>query len=344
MKRRAIAIAVSGYSLLETILLLGVIVPSPWMSGWPNLERLVPLSQVLLIPGMAILWSRILHGPHQFGRRALFILFTGTLGVPVAVTSFVLPIALLAWAFAVNRFLFAALMPIVVGVAALGTSFLIRKGGRWGAQSEAQRWLRERQSDPGGYVRKNYVRVCCISSWIPVLTVLFVFVFLPEIWGLISHLARPGASNLAGYQVPIPMRWIVLWGVNQGAEGRSVVNGLAARGLAFGIRPNLDRDWSFSTWSFWTADSRHPDSTQVAEGEVVNNRQNFDIGGENLTCLDYPPAHFGDVQAFAYVRCASSATLRATYFGPRKQLETFYAVLSGITRTPNALRQSKPLP
>src|SRR5437899_226188 len=90
-----------------------------------------------------------------------------------------------------------------------------------------------------------------VVLWIPVRPVLPVFLFLPEIWGIYSHLSQPRSGNLAGYRVPIPSSWIVLDRDHQKANGKSWVTGMTGRGIGFGPKPYLQEDW-LSSWEIRT--------------------------------------------------------------------------------------------
>lgn len=206
-KAMVIVAAVAGYVLLETTLLLSVIVPQPWSSPG-RYQKIVLCAQVLLIPGMAAVFSRIMYGSFQWRRRTLTILLAGSLGVPIAMIMFFIPviisIVLLAWAFAVHWVLFAVLLPLVLGAIMLGLLLLVRKSGKWSVQAEANRWLAERHSESTQRECKWRNRGIRFALCLPVLTVLPVFLFLPETWGVFSHVGQWQSGNLSGYRVPVP--------------------------------------------------------------------------------------------------------------------------------------------
>ena len=340
MKRALIIVAaVAAYSLLETGLLLSVM-----MLHYNSLNRwiypeIVAWGQLLLIPGMAALLSRIMYGPYRWVRRAATILLVGSFGVPVVLTLILLPVALLVWAFSVGKLIFAVLLPVVVGSIALSLRFVIRKGAKWSVQLESRRWLAERESGSDANERKWQNRGIRLASCIPVLIVLLVFLFLPEIWGILSQVSSARPASLLGYRVPIPATWIVLFHWNQPESGRSWVNGIAGRGIVFGVRPYWRgraplSSWDIRTTPYLQSEENATDRRRPKDSEIIGRRV-LSIGNENVTCLDYWPSYRSrpehvETSPFAYVECSGNR-LVAGFDGERNQVATFYRMLEGIT-------------
>ena len=138
----------------------------------------------------------------------LFLL--GTVAVPWVLVIALLPLGVLAWTLDVSVMLFFVALPIVVGGMAWGLFFAIRKSGERSVPIEASRWLAERHTGIDPRERKWRNRGIGWSLWIPSLTVLAVLLFLPEIWGLVTHIRQPQTSQLTGYRIPIPATWIIL--------------------------------------------------------------------------------------------------------------------------------------
>jgi hypothetical protein len=344
--RKALIIiaAVAAYSLLELGLLLSFIVSRPVGYSAPSTyQRVVGCAQFLLIPGLAALWSRIVYGPYGWPRGTLMILLGGSFGVPIAVIialiAIAIPLVLLVWAFGVSHFLFALLLPVVVGGMAFGLLAAVRKSGKWSVQAEAGRWRAERQSGASPRERQWRIRGIRLASCIPSTMVLLAFLFLPEIWGMLSHLSQPQSGSLPGYEVSIPTTWIVLRHENQ-TDGRSWVTGLAGRGMVrTASRYDLTGDLTFSSWDIETEPYVESDESMrtrwMPEDSDVISRRVFTIGTDHLTCLDYRPSypHYGDFpeSSAASVRCSDGKRLSASFTGKRKQVAAFYEMLSGIT-------------
>jgi hypothetical protein len=302
----------------------------------------VDLGQFLLIPGLAALLSRIMYGPYRWPRRTLTILLAGSFGVPIAVMVVLIvlavPLVLLVWAFRVSHFLFALLLPAIVGGIAFVLLAAVRKSGKWSVQAEAARWLAERQSGASPRERQWCIRGIRLASCIPAAMVLLVFLFLPEIWGMLSHLSQPHSGNLPGYEVSLPATWIILRHENQ-MNGRSWVTGLAVRGMGRGVTPYLRGDPPLSSWDIEADSEVESDESMRTrwspEHSDVISRRVFVIGNDQLTCLDYRPSylHYGDFPepSAAFVRCSDGKRLSASFTGKRKQVAAFYEMLSGIT-------------
>ena len=340
MKRAlTIVAAVAAYSLLEAALLLSPIVAHPWYPG--RYQQTVLAGQFLLIPGLAVFLSRIVHGPYRWGRRALVIFVAGSVGVPVVITLIFIPVAFLAWTFDVSRLLFAVLAPVVLGGMVVALFVLVRNSGTWTVQADATRWLTERQSATDPREDKWRKRGIRFVLWIPVLTVLPVFLFLPEIWGIYSHLSQPRSGNLAGYRVPIPSSWIVLDRDHQKANGKSWVTGMTGRGIGFGPKPYLQEDW-LSSWEIRTEaldqrENSRPDDWMPKDDHVVARRY-VTTGAEKVTCLQYWPYYpprpdLGEDSTIVYLKCSGSGRFHASFAGPQNQLAKFYRVLGEITGT-----------
>jgi hypothetical protein len=338
MKKALIIVgAVAAYALIEVGLLLSTVATQRWISPW-TYPAAVMWSQFLLIPGMAALLSRIIYGRHGWVRRTVTILLGGSLGVPIAVLSFFIPmvllVAVLIWASGVSRILFCLLLPVVVSLVVIGFLFLVRKSGKRNVQAEAARWLAERQSGIPESERRWRNRGIRLAIGIPSLIVLPIFLFLPETWGILSHLGQPESGRLSGYRVTTPVTWIVLFYNNQEPDGRSWVNGIAGRGISFGVNPvryDSLSYWSIGTDPFNPSEASNYDP-KPKDDEIIS-RHNFTVGSESVDCIDYWPSSAWDpprteAATIAHVTCSDASRLRAKFDGQRSQLSTFYRMLS----------------
>jgi hypothetical protein len=335
-----IVAVVAGYSLLEAGALLSVMLPH---LGYPNrwaYSAVVAWGQLLVIPGLAALLSRIMYGSYHWGRRAAMILLVGSFGVPVVLTLIFIPVGLLVWAYSISKVIFVVILPVLVGVVILSLRFVIRRGAKWSVQLESRRWLTERESGIDPRERKWRSRGIRLAPWIPVLIVLLVFLFLPEIGGILSQVSSVRPASLLGYRVPIPRTWIVRSRWDEQETGRSWVAGWASRGIAFGVRPYLRMRAPLSSWDIRTtpylqSEENATDRRVPKDSEVIGSRV-LRVGSESVTCLDYWPSYVSrpehvETSPLAYVECAGTR-LRAGFDGQRNQVATFYRMLEGTTQ------------
>ena len=297
---------------------------------------------LLLIPGMALLISRIMYGAYIWPRRTLTFILLGAsivLIVPVTLLFLVIPIAVLAWAYEVSRFLFAVVLPVVL-VAMLWTLVLLtRRLRKWGVRAEAERWLAEKRTGVSQRDRKWRNRGIRIAVCIPTLIALAVFLFLPETWGLATHLRWRQCGQLMGYRAPLPKSWVIFycWGASD--TGKSYVTGFIERGMARGGSPLRE-----GAVSWWTVDTKSLTRDEMTDydrwppkPEGILDRRAIKIGSENLECIDYLPSYPPDYlirsKAIAHVDCSGMGRLHANFNGSRRDLDAFYRVLRGITET-----------
>jgi hypothetical protein len=334
-----IIVVVTGYALLEAALLLGVMVPQKWDALPTRYQATVSLAQLLLIPGMAALFSRVVYGSYQWRRRTLTILLVGALGVPASIALFMLMVALLFWASDVNTILFAFLLPVALGTLVFTAYWCVKKRGRWGIQADAAQWLADRRSGISQHERACRRRGIHFALWIPALIALSVFLFLPETWGILSHLGPQNSDDLSGYRVRIPATWVILFRWDEQSDGRSSVNGVAGRGIGFGTNPlRFDSlsSWQVQTTSFGQSGMTESDRWHPNESEILGRRA-LTIGNENLACVDFWPSYdWGPARSeavvIAHVQCSGTTQFRASFDGRRDQLPEFYQMLNGITK------------
>jgi hypothetical protein len=81
-----IVVAVGLYSLLETGLLCTAMYSG---RGWPiqpnSYQMTVLLTQLLIIPGLGALLSRVNYGPHRWNRQTLAMTGVGLLTLPIMI-------------------------------------------------------------------------------------------------------------------------------------------------------------------------------------------------------------------------------------------------------------------
>ncbi len=348
MKKPAIIIAtVAGYSLLETALLLIFLLPEGGLSYQAyqgSRHALIAFAQFLTIPGIAALFSLTLYGRYQWKRR-MAIHFVTVPGFLILILLMGLPAALIEWAYNKyciypNSFLFPitrSLYPVVIWVMSSVLAFyIIKKERKRVVVFESARWLLERQAGIGARERRGRERAIRWSLWIPSLVVLTFFLFLPEVWGLLTHLQRPRAGQLPGYEFTIPPTWIIFSQYSNSLTGASGVSGIAGRGMGLGAQRYLHfGDLSISSWGVGIAEYDEPKRRPLDRDEVAVARRDFQIGRTKLTCFEYRPSWNrplrADAEPLALIECAGSDRLRASFLGERVHMQAFYGMLASMT-------------
>jgi len=341
-KALSIVLLVAAYSLCETLILLFTIAridlyPFPSLYQW-----IVSLGQLLLIPGSAALFSRLLYGSYRWGIRAVTIVVVSaaTFVLMMAIAYGIYKISNVTWVF---PFTIAALVIVILLLLACGIGAVLflffRSVARRTARIESRRWLAARQTGLAPEVIRWRNRGLRWALCIPSALVLLVLLFLPEAWGIVSHFGHPWARVLGGYRIPIPTTWIVLDQGEVDWEGYVSARGLAGRGMGFDFAPYVADDLPLSTWTVRIAPtSRSPESARSPwtpqDSEVVGRRV-FTIGNENVTCLEYWPSYLErpvriESSERAFVSCSGSQRLSASLFGERIHLATFYRMLEGV--------------
>jgi len=207
---------------------------------------------------------------------------------------------------------FVLLLLLLVCSVLWGTFVLVRKARR-SIQVDADNWLLAEvlKSISANVVGKS--EAYWWLAWIPLLMVLCVFLFLPEIWGVLSHVATPRAGRLPGYQVPIPETWIVLSHNSQPNEGGAWVAGLAGRGMGRGMSSYLYRDFPLSEWSVGILPHTRSESEtapRIPNDARVLEKRTLKIGNETITCVDFSNPYPGweiERHSTVFVKCSGSS-------------------------------------
>jgi hypothetical protein len=303
----------------ETGLLLAFLVfHADHTPGPTGFQLAVFFGQVVVIPGMAALFSCFLHGPIGRVQRVFRTLAWGVLSVS-AIVGFLVALALTSyWVSSITSvstvavLTFVLLLLLLVCSVLWGTFVLVRKARR-SIQVDADNWLASRSAQVDFSERRWKVRGVLVASWIPLLMVLCVFLFLPEIWGVLSHVATPRAGRLPGYQVPIPETWIVLSHNSQPNEGGAWVAGLAGRGMGRGMSSYLYRDFPLSEWSVGILPHTRSESEtapRIPNDARVLEKRTLKIGNETITCVDFSNPYPGweiERHSTVFVKCSGSS-------------------------------------
>jgi hypothetical protein len=338
-------LAVAGYALFEASLLLVYLLPGE--AGYPSRqEPIIILAQFLTIPGMAVLFSMTLYGRYQWKRRVA-IHFVTVPGLFMMILLMGFPAALIHWAYnkynidPITSFLFSIanlLYPVVVLVmASVIIFYIIKRARKRAVELESSRWLAERHSEIGARERRKRERGIRWSLWIPSLVVLTVFLFLPEVWGVLTHIQQPEAGQLPGYEITIPPTWVILYHGADSQTGAAIVDGMAVRGMGLDVRRYLHfGDLPLSSWDVGIAEFGTVQEARVQSnsGERIT-QHDFQVGKGTLICFESNCARarwlHSSTEPLADVECSGPNRLRARFIGERVHLPSFYEMLSKMT-------------
>jgi len=327
--------AVASYSIFETALLLVYLLPPS--SYHPLRDPLLAIVHLFTIPGLSVLFSLILFGTHQWRPRVAVRLLTAP-GFVLLLVLTMLPLGLLATIlekkgidlggssfFAISSVLWWIVFLAIVVI----LSFLINKKARErSVELETSRWLTERQAEIAPRAQRLRGWAIRLALWIPSVMVLTLFLFLPEVWGLLTHLRQPRAGELPGYQVIIPATWIIVSHYENSLTGSFGASGIVGDGLGIAVRRYLHpRDLPLSSWGVGVSDEpqRIPRRWVLSLGEVRAHHE-FQIGKTALSCSEYLPS-WG-----VFVECSNSDRLHATFTGEKVHVPAFYKMVAGITQ------------
>jgi MFS family permease len=336
MKKALIILAiVGGYSVADMALLFGILVPTYYVSNSNFRQMALLWGQLLTIPGLALVFSLLIHGPHNWSRRLVAFIALGVVIGPALAASFLAVVFLAAFtmdlAYSISSLLILIVLLGLVAIIFLGIRSSAKIAGKRSIQLESANWLAERRQGRAPGERHWRRRGIRWAAWIPSLTVLAVFLFLPETWGLASHLVHPRAVIVHGYKIPVPLTWVTLYAY-QGSNGTST-GGIAGRGLGFGVKPYLRSNFPLSTWNVRTERWRETDSEVRRRKQRQQIAQRvFPVGGEELMCVEYRPPDVRSVGASALSFIECTGPIYAHFVGEKVHVAPFYRMLEGMTR------------
>jgi hypothetical protein len=334
-----IVAVIAIYSVAEAILLTTWAVAAylyPTSGSW---QLAVFFGQSLFIPGLAATFSRIMFGPDRWHMRLLVYLGFGLL-VPFATCLTVLVVAVLFPN--AGSALFISAFLLIASTITFALRFLIRRMRTRSVELEAARWLAERESRIDPAERRWPNRGIRLALWIPAVTVLFTCLFLPEACGVLSHLyqRQSGMADLYGYQIPVPLTWILLSQPCQLANDDCWISGFAGKGMARSPRHFLHAGLLLSHWDIRIPGYAHisgvAHTVSPAPREQIGTRT-LAIGDESITCAEYWPRGFirplrVEGSTPIYVDCAGSKRLYAGFVGETADLPAFYKMLENTVR------------
>ena len=197
---------------------------------------------------------------------------------------------------------------------------------------EAERWLsmRERRS-PQQRDRIRFQKQ--IGAWSSIVLVAIVCPFLPEAFGLVTHILYPRSTRLAGYRAIPPLTWMVF---DNSLEEGSYTSAFQFAGL---FRSGFTRYWHLqpraAAMSFAVATAREQPFSIDPRGDTLDVRT-FRLGGETITCREYFHIfkHFREDTDARAVDCDNSTgTFSASFYGDKDWIPDFYRTVENVRPT-----------
>lgn len=331
---------VTAYSVLETGLLLGVLQPNFVIDGYQSsYYTAVLFGQLLLIPGLAALFSWVTYGSNGWGRRALRIVAGVALGVIVSILAIIGFALLLEWidtadfgfgtpswiSSTISILLFITFLVGIVWILWIG----FKRSGKKSVELESARWLVERRSGISASDLRWRNRSIRWASWIPVLIVLLIFLFLPESEHLLSFLRHSHEVKLGDYRVRVPAGWLTcaIWTYKE--NGRSGMSGIIGIEMRKELGTYVHGPLAISEWMI---DREPPESATKNpwRAETPTERRVIPLQNGSVVCLEYNTP-YGRNPSGVRVECSGREGLHASIFGEQRHVPEFYRALSQIT-------------
>jgi hypothetical protein len=275
------------------------------------------------------------------GCNLLFFKLTRTILTHLALIVFLLFQALLVliigdWLGVKGRFEFS--LPLLlflfflIGVG--GQYVFLRLIGKWTVREEADKFLIDRaKGSRGGGWRRSATRWLV---WMPAVAVLIVSLFLPETLALGSHIMHRGAGRLIGYQVSLPIDWLILLHDYEPSHTWSVLIAAKVPGV---LRSGLSCYWRktcpTSHMDFYGTHAG--DSTfYLPPDDTIASKRRLPFAHRNITCLEFVPWHVrgADNPPLQSIKCFTpTKEFSATLGGDKSNIGGFYETLQRIKST-----------
>ena len=220
--------------------------------------------------------------------------------------------------------------PFLIGT---GSYFIYQRViGQAAIRAEAERWLaqrslRSRQLDARIRWAKN------IAVWIPAIVVGGILLFLPETFGIVTQIFRPGPAKLIGYEVRFPIGWMVFFDNSILDSEYSYAKAFECKGpLRSGLRRALRFAPRSSTMSFSASRKRIQAYPAAARGQTLAEHR-VPLANEWLDCREYVlvRGETDEDQDARAVDCRNAdGTFLASFYGDRGSIPTFYQTLATI--------------
>jgi hypothetical protein len=200
---------------------------------------------------------------------------------------------------------------------------------RW-IREEAEKWLvsRGRQRDEASRRRNRRLRRWL--PWVPIAVVFPVFLFLPETFGVASHLLEGRSAYLAPYRLYTPITWVF------GNKTSSYLWAIASKGIGrVGPTAYWRREQPVSSMVFYSVPYGSRDEQRRFTPPItakVLSKSLLPFAKGTFTCWDIIPFAYTRRDLpdanFAHIICATpNNDFYASFCGPRADSSAFYQML-----------------
>lgn len=286
---------------------------------------------VAAVPLQAAMFSLFTNGTDRWVRRLAFYFLVAAAGLLCLFA--VLSAAGAIW-YVTGRSWIAILVACCVTVWILRRAWKI--SGRRAIALETQNRLRARQAGVSIAELRRYGRIGRILICIPVSAVLFCFMFLPETWGLASHLVHRRTISIGSHHVHTPLTSIIRWNYPD-STWVFIAKGPARSPKRWMHSPETNRmlltSIPLSHVSFYQRSEPSDYDDHIRSlGQVLERREVL-TGGEVFTCLRHQRSWIDrNDGSLVFVDCSTKEGFDAHFSGNAEDLPEFYKILSQIER------------
>ena len=331
----------AAYSLLEAGLLLGILRPNFLIEGYQSkYYMVVSFGQLLLIPGLAALFSRLIYGPSGWGRQALKIVCGVAVGVVVSILVIV-GFALLLDSIGNANFGFGTGSGVSSTISTLlflafvaGIVWLLWSGFNRSAKKsielESARWLAERRAGVSATQRQWRNRGIRWASCVPCVIVLLVFFFLPESEYVVATLNHPKPVQMGNYKLRVPSSWLVLTMWRDDGDGQAGASGLIGLQMQHDLGTYIHGHLALSEWrmELRPVQSHYGGSWWDAKTPVA--RRVIAVDSDSVVYFEYNQPYYRHPSGIA-VECSGPRGLHASLSGEMRHIAEFYRTIGEIT-------------
>jgi len=320
-KPATILLTVMMLCVAETLLLFSIAVPGRYAFEGRQLVAMV--TGYLLMAVIAAFFSRWNYGNRKWYRRTAAIITVPVMGffVFIAISwggSKLVEAA--GYGHRVNIDLMIFTLDAFLFICAVFGMW--KRSRRRSVELDTENWLSQRHS---GLNRTELIRrrrTIAIALWMPTASVLLAFLFLPQVWGLASHVVHFNEKRIAGHRLVLPTSWVVL-----GVEDRFVY-GVTVSGIAQEPRKWISADIPISGWSF--SDQSGFASQSMPNDEILETRS-FLSGNDSIRCTRYSQKRLGKPDSrYVFIKCSGVRGFTADLIGEARDIPKFYDVLNRI--------------